>query len=187
MTNPIAVNGTRINTINSPTTSMRQQNKGCWLPQIKFKVFNSDGKLLVQKHTKRIQNIKFSVIHKKGYIVIGVNNWHKTPQYLKFARKIFSDQPWIAIINKFSYYTNNIQQCVDDLNEIGITPYIHTSWNIDKIMKQLPTHPVYIGLQKTNYIVDLYGEWQTYNKVPGYVYPAEYMKPHQYSTKLCSY
>jgi|DEB0MinimDraft_10_1074344.scaffolds.fasta_scaffold37759_2 hypothetical protein len=169
---PITINTKIIQDITHATHSVRMNCPHEFLPSLRLRVFMRSG-----PSPKNYNNIKTYMFHKKGMFVIGINKWNNMPKMLKHMRYIMKDIPFVALINKHSYKGVNIDQCQMDLSKNNIESHVIDSWtHSSKMLNNYSPKPFSLGLQSNGYILMLQGPFQTYNKVPGYVYPAEYMK-----------
>ncbi len=189
----ININGNPIAFLNQPTMSIRQMitNKygPSYYPMIKFLVYNNDGSAVkVNDDKRKLTHFKLANIHKRGVIAIGIDNWRETPFKLKLVREFTSLSRWCAFIKKDSYKgPAPIEQCIDDLKSINCDVHLVDKWNdADNILKRYPFQPICVG-QQDRYITNFVGQYQTYNKIPGYVDPQTYMQPRPYITKPCSF
>ena len=179
---PIIINSKIIEDIQQSTHSVRINCSHSFLPSIRMKVYMQSG-----PQPKDYNNIKTYMMHKKGFLVIGVNKWTTISKQLKHMRHIMSNIPFVAIIHKQTF-KGDLAKCKHDLEKYNFKYFEVNAWNeSDEILNSCSPKPICLGLQSSGYILMLQGPFQIYNKVPGYVYPAEYMKAHQYSTKICSY
>tara|TARA_R100000734_G_C3319258_1_gene114799 strand:- start:6695 stop:7243 length:549 start_codon:yes stop_codon:yes gene_type:complete len=180
---PIIINSRTIQDIAHATHSVRVSCPHTFLPSLRLRVFMRSG-----PQPKDYNNIKTYMFHKKGMFVIGINKWNGMPKELKHMRYIMKDIPFVALINNTSFKGENLDKCKMDLLKNNIDSRVIDAWtHSSETLNNYSPKPICFGLQSSGYILMLQGPFQTYNKVPGYVYPAEYMKPRPYVTKLSSY
>ena len=174
---PFILNTKSILEINQSTHSVRT-NCTNFLPSLRIKIYTSKG-----AQPKDYGNLKTYMLHKRGMMVIGINKWRRMPKALRHLRYIMRDIRWVALIHRINYKGVDPIVCMSELQKHNIDPIMIDAWTeSDEILNNYSPSLIQLGLQSSGYILNLQGGFQTYNKVPGYVYPAEYMKPRPYIT-----
>ena len=192
--NLLALNGYPLTPIDEATGRMRGSvaEHKMFYPAMKFDVYTSEGKKVYLDDSKTAtKHIKIANFHKNGIIVFAITKWRSMFDKLEVMRQMTSSNRWVAFIKEECFWGMHgitMQDCIDELAQHNIDAYVITHWrdSVD-ILNTYPKQPIVIGRQSSDYIINICGNRQTYNKIPGYVYPAKYMIPHQYSTKTCSY
>ncbi len=170
--NPIVINGKTIEEIQHSTHSVRMNCPHEFLPSLRLKIYSKQGSV-----PKEYNNIKTYMLHKRGMFVIGINKWSGMSKKLKTLRWIMRDVPFVALIHNQTYKGVDVQKCTQDLISNNIKYHFVNAWTeSSQVLSNYSPKPISLGLQSSGYILMLQGPFQTYNKVPGYVYPAEYMK-----------
>jgi len=167
---PIVINGQSIEEIKRPSYSIRQHSKS-FLPTLRLKLYTNKGYV-----ANTYNNIKSYMFHKNGMMVIGINHWTTMPFLLKKLREMIPDVSVLACIHKQNFQGTSIESCQNQLKFYGIDSVLVDSWvETAELLDNYKPNFFKFGLQSNGYIAMLQGDWQVYNKVPGYTYPAKYM------------
>lgn len=167
---PIVINGQSIEEINQSTQAIRQNCKD-FLPAIRLRLYTEKG-----HNVQNYNNIKSYMFHKRGMLVIGINRWRKMPFLLKKLRELLPDVRILALIHRHNYQGIDVQVCMAELHKYNIDNQLVDTWaGVSDVLNDYSPNVFQFGLQSTGYIAMLQGNWQIYNKVPGYTYPAKNM------------
>jgi hypothetical protein len=191
ISNLYTINGWRLAPIDHASGRFRAsvQEYKMFHPAMRFKVFTKEGKKVYPHFspTNAISNFKIANFHKHGMVVFAITKWREMFNQLELLRNMTIDNRWVAVIKEPEYHGVNgvtINQCIDELATYNIDAYSIEHWSDSvKILNDYAPRPIVIGTQSNGYIIDICNGdrstgWQTYNKIPGYVYPARYMQPH---------